>query len=107
MAGFVRERVGLAEGSFGMSKSNVTLSLGTMSLTTVLFVVFLTLRLTDQIDWAWYWIAAPLWVPWAVFLGIGAAILLCLGLFVGGAGVVDFFRGNRRAKAEKYARRMK
>lgn len=29
----------------------------------VLFVVFLVLKLTYVIDWSWWWITAPLWVP--------------------------------------------
>ncbi len=28
-----------------------------------LFLVFLTLKLCDVIDWHWGWIAAPLWGP--------------------------------------------
>lgn len=30
---------------------------------TILFIVFLTLKLTDTIDWSWWWISAPLWIP--------------------------------------------
>lgn len=35
-----------------------------------LFLVFLVLKLTDVIDWSWWWVTAPLWIP----LGIVAAI---------------------------------
>jgi hypothetical protein len=35
-----------------------------------LFLLFLGLRLTDHIDWAWYWVAAPLWMPLGLFLAI-------------------------------------
>lgn len=44
---------------------------------TVLFVVFLVLKLTHVVDWSWWWVAAPLWAPAAVIaamLGIAAAI---------------------------------
>lgn len=30
-------------------------------LLSVLFVVFLVLRLTGVIDWSWWWVTAPLW----------------------------------------------
>lgn len=30
-------------------------------LPTVLFLIFLVLKLTKQIDWSWIWITAPLW----------------------------------------------
>lgn len=32
-----------------------------MGLSGVLFVVFLVLKLTGQIDWSWWWVTAPLW----------------------------------------------
>lgn len=32
----------------------------------LLFVVFLILKLTHVIDWSWYWVAAPLWIPLAI-----------------------------------------
>ena len=34
-----------------------------IGLGTLVFCIFLTLQLTDHIDWAWYWIAAPIWIP--------------------------------------------
>lgn len=30
---------------------------------TVLFFIFLTLKLTGNIDWSWWWVFAPLWIP--------------------------------------------
>jgi len=33
-----------------------------MSLPSLLFVVFLTLKLTNYIDWSWWWITSPLWI---------------------------------------------
>lgn len=33
---------------------------------TVLFIVFLVLKLTGVIDWSWWWVTAPLWIPAAV-----------------------------------------
>ncbi|MCP3811582.1 hypothetical protein NLX62_04455 [Mycobacteriaceae bacterium Msp059] len=35
---------------------------------TVLFIVFLTLKLTGVIAWSWWWITAPLWIPAAVIV---------------------------------------
>jgi hypothetical protein len=35
---------------------------------TVLFVVFLVLKLTHVIDWSWWWVTAPLWIPAALGL---------------------------------------
>lgn len=30
---------------------------------TILFLIFLTLKLCHVIDWSWWWITAPLWIP--------------------------------------------
>lgn len=46
-------------------------------LTTLLFIVFLVLKLTHQIDWSWWWVTSPLWIPLAIaitFLGIAFII---------------------------------
>lgn len=32
-----------------------------IGLPSILFVVFLVLKLTGYIDWSWWWITAPLW----------------------------------------------
>jgi len=32
----------------------------------LLFVVFLVLKLTHVIDWSWWWVTAPLWIPLAL-----------------------------------------
>ena len=32
----------------------------------ILFVVFLILKLTGYIDWSWWWVTAPLWIPFAI-----------------------------------------
>jgi len=29
----------------------------------ILTVAFVTLRLTDKIDWSWLWVLSPLWIP--------------------------------------------
>lgn len=39
---------------------------------TILFMVFLVLKLTNTIDWSWWWITAPLWIP----LGLALSIFL-------------------------------
>jgi hypothetical protein len=32
-------------------------------LPTLLFIVFLILKLTGNIDWSWWWVTSPLWIP--------------------------------------------
>lgn len=33
-----------------------------INLADILFLIFMTLKLTGHIDWSWWWITAPLWV---------------------------------------------
>ncbi len=32
----------------------------------ILLIVFIVLKLTDLIDWSWWWVLAPLWIPLTV-----------------------------------------
>jgi hypothetical protein len=47
---------------------------------TILFVVFVTLKLTGNIDWSWWWVTSPLWLPVVI-------------LFITIIGVIMFYRG--------------
>jgi hypothetical protein len=42
---------------------------------TVLFLVFLVLKLTGNIDWSWWWVTSPLWIP----LALGVVIISIIG----------------------------
>ena len=41
-------------------------------------LVFLVLKLTNVIDWNWWWIFAPLWIP----LGVSLVIIAIFGIIV-------------------------
>lgn len=49
---------------------------GGIGLGTVLFIVFLVLKLTETIDWSWWWVTAPLWIPVAIVL----AFVIIIGI---------------------------
>ena len=42
----------------------------------VLFIVFLILKLTDNIDWSWWWVTSPIWIP----IDIGVLFILLIKL---------------------------
>ena len=50
-------------------EAKYVISQGGISLMGGLFLVFITLKLTHFIDWSWWWVTAPLWVPWAICFG--------------------------------------
>lgn len=43
--------------------SDTSNSSGGIGLFGATFIVFLVLKLTHVIDWSWWWVTAPLWIP--------------------------------------------
>ena len=55
-------------------KENKSLELGT-----ILFLIFLVLKLTNNISWSWWWVTSPIWIPIAsIILIVGIAVLIGL-----------------------------
>ena len=42
----------------------------------ILFLIFMTLKLTNYITWSWWWVAAPLWIPILAVIAIAGVALL-------------------------------
>jgi len=55
---------------------------GGIGLGSVLFIVFLVLKLCEVITWSWWWVTAPLWIPFAIMIVIFVVVLVFGGLFV-------------------------
>jgi len=48
----------------------------------ILFLIFMTLKLTGDIDWSWWWVTSPLWIPLAAGIAIiGIATLIAFILY--------------------------
>ena len=47
----------------------------------MLTILFIGLKLTNYINWSWWWVLSPLWIPIAAALSIVAAITLIAGIF--------------------------
>jgi hypothetical protein len=43
----------------------------------ILFVVFLILKLIGNIDWSWWWVTSPLWIPFAIVI-----VFIILGIII-------------------------
>ncbi len=48
----------------------------------VLLLLFLGLKLTHNIDWSWWWVTSPLWIPLALYCAF-RAVLIVGALLVG------------------------
>ena len=63
------------------TKETVQNSSGGIGFLGVLTIVFITLKLTGNIGWSWWWVLAPIWIPWSIllsFLVVGGIIWLVL-----------------------------
>jgi hypothetical protein len=57
---------------------------GGLGIEMILFIVFLVLKLTNVIDWSWWWVTSPLWIPFVaavVVLGIVGVIAIIIERF--------------------------
>jgi hypothetical protein len=61
-----------------MAKSNSNSSSG-VGFFGLMFLIFMTLKLTGYITWSWWWVTAPLWGGF-VFAGVIAIIAIVLYL---------------------------
>jgi len=42
----------------------------------VLTIVFVVLKLTDTIDWSWWWVLSPLLIRFGIFIVLGLIAIL-------------------------------
>ena len=64
-----------------MAKENTSSGMG---IGMVLFIVFLVLKLTDVINWSWWWVTSPLWIPFVAaiaIIGIAGVIVIIIEKF--------------------------
>lgn len=61
---------------------------------TILTIAFILLKLTDAIDWSWWWVFSPLWITasiYFIFIVVGS---LAMSLIA--------FMGTKNNKDEQY-----
>ena len=54
---------------------------------TILFIVFLVLKLTGNIDWSWWWVTSPLWLPVAILFFVVSVLFI--------AGIIMLYSGKK------------
>lgn len=48
--------------------------IGGIGFSEILFIVFLVLKLCKVINWAWWWVTAPLWIPVTIIIICGIIV---------------------------------
>ena len=59
--------------------ANTSNSSNGLGVGTILFLIFMVLKLTNYIDWSWWWVTAPLWIPILIIGIIGLLAIFYLG----------------------------
>ena len=55
------------------NKSNSSVGMGFSGMLTVLFI---GLKLGNIIDWSWWWVLSPLWIPFVIVIIIAVIIAI-------------------------------
>lgn len=77
--------------------SNKTVKSGGMGFISILTLIFIVLKLTNNIDWSWLWVLSPLWISMLLFIILFAIIM------IGGR----IKKGHWECKNYKFLRRIK
>lgn len=48
--------------------------------TVILFILFFLAKIFDKVDWSWWWVFSPLWIPASILIGIIGICLLLIGI---------------------------
>ena len=59
-----------------MKQEKSSIASGGIGFSSLLLLAFIILKLTHVIDWSWWWVLAPLWIP----IGIYLILLVVLGI---------------------------
>ena len=58
------------------------------SFLTLLTLVFITAKLFKVIDWGWWWVFSPIWIPIGLIIVFFAIMLIIAGIIA----IVDHFK---------------
>jgi uncharacterized integral membrane protein len=54
----------------------------------VLFLVFLVLKLTGNINISWFWVTSPIWIPFILTISIILCLIITISIMIS-VGLVD------------------
>lgn len=74
-----------------MSDTNTSSGIGFGGLLTIVFIV---LKLTDKIDWSWWWVLSPLWI--SALTAVVIVVVVILGVIIN-----EWIKDNKK----KYGKR--
>ena len=72
-----------------MSDKSSSSSSGGIGFLGLLTILFIALKLTGHIDWSWWWVLSPIWMPIALVVLVGI-------IYVVGVVWLEMRRASRR-----------
>lgn len=63
-----------------MSKQNNNKRSGGVGILGLLGIAFIVLKLTGYIDWSWWWVTAPFWGLFAIFIIIWLVCVVAIAI---------------------------
>ena len=67
-----------------MKNNKVTIGC-TTPLAVIIFLAFFFAKIFDKIDWSWWWVFSPLWLPLTLILGISiiVGVIYLISILIG------------------------
>jgi hypothetical protein len=62
------------------TEGGVATSTASWPIATILTIIFVVLKLTETIDWSWWWVFSPLWI--SALFSVVILFLLFIGFIV-------------------------
>lgn len=61
-----------------METNNKKITIGwTSPLTVIIFLAFFFAKIFDKIDWSWWWVFSPIWIPTLISMVLIILIIIC------------------------------
>ena len=64
------------ENMIALSKRNSNRSNSGYGIVSILTIIFVVLKLTNNIDWSWVWVLSPIWITLIIGAGLFAIVLI-------------------------------
>lgn len=61
--------------------SNATKSSGGIGFAGILTIVFITLKLTGNIAWSWWWVLSPIWISFLLIVAIAYCVFMVVFIY--------------------------
>lgn len=70
-----------------MASNNIQRDSGGVGFFGLLTILFISLKLTHYIDWSWWWVLSPIWLPLCI-LSVLALIVFIIYFILSGLNLV-------------------